>query len=76
MLTTRDLNRPHVVDSRPRIDQTWLIAVWTCHMEKLGTRIARSEEFSQAIGKQFQKLRWEKVVSPTDPQSPWEPVMA
>src|SRR3989449_8402709 len=33
--TVRDPNRPHVVDSRPRIDHTWLIAVWTRHMEKL-----------------------------------------
>src|SRR2546425_9574949 len=33
VLTTRDPNRPHVVDSRPRIDHTWLIAVWTRHME-------------------------------------------
>src|SRR5256886_3936042 len=46
VLTTRDPNRPHVVDSRPRIDQTWLIAVWTSHMEKFRARVARSEHFS------------------------------
>ncbi len=68
MLTTRDLNRPHVVDSGPRIDQTWLIAVWTRHMEKLRARIARSEDScrslleSKAIGEELQKLRWEKVI--------------
>src|SRR5213080_1434022 len=33
--TTRDPDRPHVVDSRPRIDQTWLITVWSGHMENL-----------------------------------------
>src|SRR5256885_14823849 len=43
VLTVRDPNRPHVVDSRPRIDQTWLIAVRTRHMEKLGARTARSD---------------------------------
>src|SRR3989442_414054 len=32
--TVRDPDRPHVVDSRPRIDHTWLITVWTRHMEK------------------------------------------
>src|SRR5436309_5548986 len=37
----RDPNRPHVVDSRPRIDQRWLIAVGTRLMEKSRTRIAR-----------------------------------
>src|SRR2546426_4349123 len=35
MLTVRDPDRPHVVDSRPRIDHTWLITVWTSHMESL-----------------------------------------
>src|SRR5438093_6128347 len=33
--TVCDRNRPHVVDSRPRIDQRWLIAVWTRHMENM-----------------------------------------
>src|SRR2546430_14568253 len=41
--TARDPDRPHVVDSRPRIDHTWLIAVWTRHMEKLEARLARSD---------------------------------
>src|SRR5216110_1087754 len=31
--TARDPNRPHVVDSRPRIDQRWLITVRTLRME-------------------------------------------
>src|SRR5437899_12550776 len=35
MLTVRDPDRPHVVDSRPRIDHTWLITVWKSHMESL-----------------------------------------
>src|SRR2546422_2916322 len=33
--TVRDPNRPHVVDSRRRIDHRWLIAVSTRHMENL-----------------------------------------
>src|SRR5207249_10384700 len=33
--TARDPNRPHVVDSRPRIDQRWLITVRTLRMENL-----------------------------------------
>src|SRR3989442_2512166 len=32
--TVCDPNRPHVVDSAPRIDQRWLITVWTRHIEK------------------------------------------
>src|SRR5437899_12938894 len=32
--TVRDPDRPHVVDSRPRIDQRWLMTVSTRHMEK------------------------------------------
>src|SRR5437879_4583892 len=44
VLTTRDSNRPHVVDSRPRIDHTWLIAVWTRHMEESRDE-DRSDEF-------------------------------
>src|SRR5947209_12495611 len=35
--TVRDPDRPHVVDSRPRIDQRWLITVWTRRMEKSPT---------------------------------------
>src|SRR2546428_242180 len=35
--TVRDPDRPHVVDSRPRIDHTWLITVWTRRMEKSPT---------------------------------------
>src|SRR5213596_4051051 len=35
VLTTLDPNRPHVVDSRPRIDQRWLITVRTSRMENL-----------------------------------------
>src|SRR5437879_8867505 len=42
--TVRDPNRPHVVDSRPRIDHTWLIAVWTRHMEECRDE-DRSDEF-------------------------------
>src|SRR5437870_12584150 len=33
----RDPDRPHVADSRPRIDHTRLIVVWTRHMEKSAT---------------------------------------
>src|SRR5436305_12562579 len=32
--TVRDPDRPHVVDSPPRIDHRWLIAVRTRHMER------------------------------------------
>src|SRR5216110_2012708 len=35
VLTARDPNRPYVVDSRPRIDQRWLITVPTLRMENL-----------------------------------------
>src|SRR2546422_8127599 len=44
LLTGRDSNRPHVVDSRPRIDHTWLIAVWTRHMVE-----SRDEDRSDAF---------------------------
>src|SRR5438552_8527304 len=33
--TARDPNRPHVVDSRTRIDQRWLITVRSLRMENL-----------------------------------------
>ena len=35
MLTTRDPDKPHVVYSETQIDHTWLITVWTRHMENL-----------------------------------------
>src|SRR5436309_15513046 len=44
MPTVRDGERPHVVDSSPRIDQRWLITVWTSHMENPRARIAQSRE--------------------------------
>src|SRR5713226_3518849 len=44
VLTARDPDRPHVVHSAPRIDQTWLITVMMRHMEKLGARIGGSEK--------------------------------
>src|SRR5437660_12699824 len=48
--TVRDPNRPHVVDSRPRIDHRWLITVWTRHMEKLERKSLDQRKFSRAIG--------------------------
>src|SRR5439155_26516392 len=57
VLTVRDPNRPHVVDSRPRIDHRWLITVWTRHMEKLGRKSLDQRKFSRRYRnrKSFQK---------------------
>src|SRR2546425_5669361 len=46
--TGRDPDKPHVVDSSPRIDQRWSITVWTRHMEKLGTSIAPLGQIREA----------------------------
>src|SRR5207247_3791511 len=55
--TVRDPDRPHVVDSPPRIDHRWLIAVWTRHMEKLGRKSLDQRKFSRRYRnrKSFQK---------------------
>src|SRR2546425_13377588 len=63
MLTVRDGQRPHVVEAGPRIDHTWLITVWTRHMENLRARITRSKGISRSllqpkdVGEGLQKLR-------------------
>src|SRR5439155_25543105 len=61
--TVRDPNRPHVVDSRPRIDQTWLIAVWTRHMEKPGRKSLDQRKFSRAIGTESLSRRASGIAS-------------
>src|SRR5205807_1480041 len=57
VLTTRDPDRPHVVDSRPQIDQRWCITVRTCHMEKIGRKSLDQRKFSRRYRnrKSFQK---------------------